>query len=94
VLCLALTDGSTGDMLHFHRVRSAPEYSRIDIVEDVSVFDTLAIHAKRVGMIILGGGLVKHYIANACLMRNGGQERGIHKHRTGILTVAGSSVRK
>ena len=27
--------------------------------------------ATRAGMIILGGGLLKHHIANACLMRNG-----------------------
>lgn len=31
------------------------------------------MRAKRAGMIILGGGLVKHHIANACLMRNGAE---------------------
>lgn len=33
----------------------------------------MAVKAKRAGMIILGGGVVKHHIANACLMRNGAE---------------------
>lgn len=73
VFCPALTDGSIGDMLHFHSYRSAPKQLRVDIVEDVTKIDTLVIQAKRVGMIILGGGLIKHHIANACLMRNGAE---------------------
>lgn len=31
----------------------------------------MSMAAYRAGMIILGGGLIKHHIANACLMRNG-----------------------
>lgn len=31
----------------------------------------LAVEAKRTGMLIFGGGLVKHHICNANLMRNG-----------------------
>jgi deoxyhypusine synthase len=30
-----------------------------------------AVFAKKTGMIILGGGLIKHHICNANLMRNG-----------------------
>jgi deoxyhypusine synthase len=71
VFCPALTDGSIGDNLHFHKFRTAPRQLRIDIVEDVSKIDTLVIQAHRVGTIVLGGGLVKHHIMNACLMRNG-----------------------
>jgi deoxyhypusine synthase len=29
------------------------------------------VYAKKSGMIILGGGLIKHHICNANLMRNG-----------------------
>ncbi|XP_008047238.1 deoxyhypusine synthase isoform X2 [Carlito syrichta] len=43
----------------------------LDIVEDLRLINTQAIFAKRTGMIILGGGMVKHHIANANLMRNG-----------------------
>ena len=31
------------------------------------------MNARRAGMIILGGGVIKHHIANACLMRNGAE---------------------
>ena len=73
VFCPALTDGSLGDMLYFHTFKSSPEQLRIDIVEDIRRFNTIAVRAKRAGMIILGGGVVKHHIANACLMRNGAE---------------------
>ena len=73
VFCPALTDGSLGDMLYFHTFKSSPEQLRIDIVEDIRRFNTIAVRAKRAGMIILGGGIVKHHIANACLMRNGAE---------------------
>uniref|UniRef100_A0A8C9FP99 Deoxyhypusine synthase n=1 Tax=Pavo cristatus TaxID=9049 RepID=A0A8C9FP99_PAVCR len=43
----------------------------LDIVEDLRLINTRAIFARKTGMIILGGGLVKHHIANANLMRNG-----------------------
>ncbi|KAA8571786.1 hypothetical protein EYC84_001755 [Monilinia fructicola] len=68
-----LTDGSLGDMLYFHTFKSSPAQLRIDLVEDIRKINTLAVRAKRAGMIILGGGVVKHHIANACLMRNGAE---------------------
>jgi deoxyhypusine synthase len=45
----------------------------IDIGLDLRKLNTIAVRAKRAGMIILGGGIVKHHIANACLMRNGAE---------------------
>lgn len=73
VFCPALTDGSLGDMLYFHTYRASPLQLKIDIVEDIRAINTIAVRAARVGMIILGGGVVKHHIANACLMRNGAE---------------------
>ncbi|CAL3966856.1 unnamed protein product [Diplocarpon coronariae] len=73
VFCPALTDGSLGDMLYFHTFKAAPLQLKIDIVEDIRKINTIAVRAKRAGMIILGGGIVKHHIANACLMRNGAE---------------------
>jgi deoxyhypusine synthase len=73
VFCPALTDGSLGDMLYFHTFKSSPEQLRIDIVEDIRRINTIAVRAKRTGMIVLGGGIVKHHIANANLMRNGAE---------------------
>ncbi|KAF3903571.1 hypothetical protein AA313_de0202722 [Arthrobotrys entomopaga] len=71
VFCPALTDGSLGDMLFFHTYKSSPAMLRIDIVEDIRRINRIAMGAKCTGMIVLGGGIVKHHIANANLMRNG-----------------------
>lgn len=73
VFCPALTDGSLGDMLYFHTFKASPQQLRVDIVEDIRRINTIAVRAKRTGMIILGGGVVKHHIANANLMRNGAE---------------------
>lgn len=73
VFCPALTDGSLGDMLYFHTFKASPKQLRVDIVEDIRKINTIAVRAKRTGMIILGGGIVKHHIANANLMRNGAE---------------------
>ncbi|ETN46119.1 deoxyhypusine synthase [Cyphellophora europaea CBS 101466] len=73
VFCPALTDGSLGDMLYFHSFKASPLHLGIDIVQDIRKINTLAVRAKRTGMIILGGGVVKHHIANANLMRNGAE---------------------
>lgn len=73
VFCPALTDGSLGDMLYFHTFKASPQQLKIDIVEDIRKINTISVRAKRAGMIILGGGVVKHHIANACLMRNGAE---------------------
>ena len=71
VFCPALTDGSLGDMLYFHTYKRSPQVLDISITRDIRKINDIAQNAKRAGMVILGGGLVKHHIANACLMRNG-----------------------
>lgn len=73
VFCPALTDGSLGDMLYFHTFKSSPRVLDISITQDIRKINDIAMNAKRAGMIILGGGIVKHHIANACLMRNGAE---------------------
>ncbi|KAK4690304.1 deoxyhypusine synthase, partial [Lecanoromycetidae sp. Uapishka_2] len=70
----ALTDGSLGDMLYFHTFRTSPSYLTIDLTRDIRRINDIAMSAAHAGMIVLGGGLVKHHIANACLMRNGADE--------------------
>ena len=71
IFCPALTDGSIGDMLFFHTFKLSPQHLRLDIVEDIRKINSMSMAASRAGMIILGGGLIKHHICNACLMRNG-----------------------
>ncbi|ORX34032.1 putative deoxyhypusine synthase [Kockovaella imperatae] len=70
VFCPALTDGSLGDMIYFHTYKASTPLS-IDIVQDIRLLNDMSIHAKKAGMIILGGGVSKHQIANAMLFRNG-----------------------
>nr|XP_027200418.1 homospermidine synthase 2-like [Dermatophagoides pteronyssinus] len=70
VFCPALTDGSLGDCLFFH-YKSRERRLRIDIVEDIILMNQNALVAKKSGVIILGGGLPKHHVCNANLMRNG-----------------------
>ncbi|KAL0248408.1 hypothetical protein GEMRC1_003644 [Eukaryota sp. GEM-RC1] len=69
IYCPALTDGSMGDMIYFF------SYKRpgliIDLVGDIRALNDTAVTARHSGMIVLGGGLVKHHIFNANLMRNG-----------------------
>lgn len=69
VFCPALTDGSLGDMIYFHSYKNPGLI--IDIVADIRKLNDMSVHAKKAGMIVLGGGVCKHQIANAMLFRNG-----------------------
>ncbi|KAJ7498958.1 Deoxyhypusine synthase [Mycena latifolia] len=69
VFCPALTDGSIGDMIYFHSFRSPGLI--LDIVRDIRDLNELSRNSKKAGMIVLGGGVCKHQIANAMLIRNG-----------------------
>ena len=69
VFCPAITDGSIGDMIYFHSYRNPGLV--VDIAGDIRRINDEAINAKKTGMVILGGGLVKHHTCNANLMRNG-----------------------
>ena len=72
VYCPALTDGSIGDMLYFHSFKNPGLV--VDLVQDIRAMNDEARtvgRPKKTGMIILGGGVPKHHINNANLMRNG-----------------------
>lgn len=62
----ALTDGSLGDMMYFHSYKNPGLV--VDILEDLKRLNTMAVKASNSGMVILGGGLIKHHICNANLM--------------------------
>jgi deoxyhypusine synthase len=66
VFCPALTDGSIGDMLYFHSFKN-PGFV-LDIVQDIRRLNELSRESRKAGMIILGGGVCKHQIANAMLI--------------------------
>lgn len=69
VFCPAITDGSLGDMIYFHSYKNPGLV--VDLVEDIRRMNSQAVFAQHTGMIILGGGVIKHHICNANLMRNG-----------------------
>jgi deoxyhypusine synthase len=68
----AITDGSIGDMIYFHSYRTQRKTTlRLDIAADIRAMNDEAVHAVRSGVVILGGGVPKHHILNANLMRGG-----------------------
>eukprot|EP00741_Cyanophora_paradoxa_P007332 tig00001107_g7092.t1 len=69
VYCPAFTDGSLGDMIYFHSFKNPGLV--VDIVSDLRAINSSAVYARKTGMIILGGGVIKHHVCNANLMRNG-----------------------
>lgn len=69
VFCPAITDGAIGDNLFFYNFNE-PGFI-VDILQDISKINKLAMNAKHTGMIICGGGLIKHHICNANMMREG-----------------------
>jgi deoxyhypusine synthase len=53
-------------MIYFHSFRSPGLI--IDIVRDIRELNELSRRSRKAGMIILGGGVCKHQIANAMLI--------------------------
>ncbi len=69
VFCPAITDGSIGDMIYFFKSKH-PDF-KIDVAEDIWRMNNSSLGLKKSGIIILGGGFVKHHICNANMFRNG-----------------------
>ena len=62
-------DGSFGDMVYFFK-QSNPEF-KIDVTEDAKKLIDFALNSEKVGLIILGAGVIKHQACNSCLFRSG-----------------------
>jgi len=69
VICPALMDGSTGDLIHFFR-QTNKEFT-IDVTQDLDLVVKLALNAEKTGAIILGAGTAKHYVLNANIFHEG-----------------------
>ena len=52
--------------MYFHSYRKPGLV--VDILEDLRELNNLAVRSCNTGVIILGGGLIKHHILNANLM--------------------------
>jgi len=69
VFCPAIMDGSFGDLVYFMKQRN-PDFM-IDVTKDSKTIIDLALNAEKSGAIILGAGIVKHFILNANIFREG-----------------------
>ncbi|MFH1511299.1 MAG: deoxyhypusine synthase [Candidatus Woesearchaeota archaeon] len=69
VFCPGITDGSTGDMVYFEKQRHKD--FTLDISEDMNRIVDIALNAKKTGVILLGGGIAKHFVLNANIFRDG-----------------------
>jgi len=69
VFCPAIMDGSLGDMVYFFKSGN-PQF-KIEITEDAWNLNNETLGKNKTGIIILGGGVVKHAICNANLYRDG-----------------------
>lgn len=69
IYCPAITDGALGDNIYFAQFKH--EGFALDIVKDIVEFNNMTIGLKSCGVVILGGGVVKHAILNANMLRNG-----------------------
>ena len=87
IYCPAITDGSIGDMVYqfnirmHNRVRQVSPGLIIDIARDVEDLNMMTRRASmqeaKLGAVILGGGLVKRHIMNACL-QGGGADAAVY----------------
>lgn len=69
IYCPAIQDGALGDNIYFFNYKNSD--FKIDIVRDMKEFYDTTIGLKKSGVIILGGGVVKHQILNVNMLRNG-----------------------
>jgi len=69
--CPALTDGAIGDNIFFFKQRR-PDF-KLDIADDIVKLGSIVINAEKTGIIVLGGGFVKHHVCNANLLRDGAE---------------------
>ncbi|MFA4960436.1 MAG: deoxyhypusine synthase [Candidatus Pacearchaeota archaeon] len=69
VFCPAITDGSLGDMVYFFKFKN--QQFKIDVSDDIVKMNESVFEKEKTGLIILGGGVIKHHICNANMFRNG-----------------------
>ena len=73
-------------MIYFHSFKNPGLI--VDIVRDIRALNELSRTSKKAGMIILGGGVCKHQIANAMLIVS-----AFHfAHRTGLTRERSAMV--
>jgi len=69
VLSPSLTDGATGDIIWFFKHKRKD--FKLDVSDDVFQMNNIPVEADETGVIALGSGTPRHYVANSNLFRGG-----------------------
>ncbi|MFA5931430.1 MAG: deoxyhypusine synthase [archaeon] len=69
LFCIPLHDGAIGDHLYFFR-KEHPDFE-VDMVSDVEEMIDRVLNEDKIGAILIGGSVPKHFIMNSCMMREG-----------------------
>lgn len=64
-----LIDGAIGDLMYFFKI-SHPDF-HLDVIADHKKLIDWCLNQEKIGAIILGGGISKHYALNANILREG-----------------------
>ena len=64
-------DGAMGDHFYFFNKQHWKDPFVIDAAEEVKRFYDIMLSAEKTGAIILGGGIAKHHLIGAAILRNG-----------------------
>lgn len=65
------TDGAIGDHIYFFNKSRKKDKLIIDVAKDIEILYDMIIFSKNVSGIILGGGIAKHHLIGAAILRNG-----------------------
>ncbi len=69
LLCEPINDGATGDHFYFFK-KDHPDFA-VDMVKEVEHIYDFVLSQEKIGAIIIGGSVPKHFIMNACMTREG-----------------------
>ncbi len=69
LFCEPLNDGAIGDHLYFFK-KDHPEFI-VDMTREVEKMYDFVLNQEKIGAIIIGGSVPKHFIMNACMTREG-----------------------
>lgn len=70
IFCPGFVDGAMGDHFFFFN-QNRKEPLVIDTAVDVTKFYKLVLAPKKIGGVILGGGIAKHHLIGAAILRDG-----------------------
>ena len=71
-MCPAFTDGFLGQILYYiNKNTEVKKQLQVDIILDIKEMNKYTMGCRKSGVIILGGGVIKHHILNSNMMRNG-----------------------